>query len=91
MVTGNPPPVLTWAKNGVQIQRNGDVRYSEPMRGVLKIANTTAEDAGIYNCTASSTIGTDTVNFTLTILSKLICASTNALYINMYVVRACVK
>ena len=69
MVMGNPLPVLTWKKNGVQIQRNGNVRYSEPMLGVLKIANTTAEDAGVYECAASSTIGTDTVNFTLTILS----------------------
>ena len=91
VVTGNPLPVLTWRINGTIINSNVNERYSVPMLGTLKIANTTAKDAGVYECTASSSKGTDAVNFTLTVLSKSICASTNTLYININVVRACIK
>ena len=90
-VTGDGVNVR-WRGNGeANLIDGSDERYSAPMLGLLRIPNTTMDDAGIYECRANNAHGGHSVNITLTVLSKFmdvtICFFTNAQCIYM---RACV-
>ena len=70
--SADPSPKVVWRRNGSIIGDNETVKYSIPHKGLLKIANATEEDAGIYRCTATNNRGSDDFDITLTILSKLV-------------------
>ena len=70
--TGQPIPEVIWRRNGSVIRNKETVKYSIPDKGLLKVVNTTEEDAGIYKCTATNNRGSDERDITLTVLSKLL-------------------
>ena len=70
--TGQPIPEVIWRRNGSVIRNKETMKYSIPDKGLLKVVNTTEEDAGIYKCTATNNRGSDERVITLTVLSKLL-------------------
>lgn len=80
-VSGHPKPSVIWRRNGLVIEDEETMKYSEPVVGLLRINNTTKEDTGIYTCIASNSKGKDELNVTLTVLSKCIYFTTyNSFY-----------
>ncbi|XP_027579260.2 hemicentin-1 [Pipra filicauda] len=55
--TGNPQPVITWQKEGINIITSGN-SYTVLPSGSLQIARTAVEDAGTYMCIAQNPAGT---------------------------------
>ncbi|KAJ7987256.1 hypothetical protein DPEC_G00336850 [Dallia pectoralis] len=51
---GNPPPVVTWAKDGTPVGREG---RAELRSGTLSFEAVSTEDEGDYRCIASNTEG----------------------------------
>ncbi|NP_001165523.1 Fibroblast growth factor receptor-like 1 precursor [Strongylocentrotus purpuratus] len=64
-VTGNPPPLIMWTKDGVTIH-SGWERFRVRSEG-LKVNDVVIEDSGSYICRATNGFGSVSVNFTLTI------------------------
>ncbi|XP_041074069.1 ADAMTS-like protein 3 isoform X2 [Polyodon spathula] len=56
--TGVPEPKLTWTKNGMQLQFSKRVAWDST--GRLQISSPAAEDAGLYGCTVTNDLGSDT-------------------------------
>lgn len=54
---GNPPPIISWQKDGFHIIAGGD--YSIERDGTLRIRESKLEHAGKYMCTAKNTAGSD--------------------------------
>lgn len=65
-VAGQPPPIVTWYKDGELVPIKGRVSQTTPIRGhagdmlrsMLVIWNSLAEDIGIYQCVATNEAGT---------------------------------
>ncbi|XP_072420890.1 ADAMTS-like protein 3 isoform X1 [Chiloscyllium punctatum] len=55
---GVPEPEVTWTKDGVPVKFNKRMLLLDSAR--LQIQNVTSQDAGLYGCTVSSELGTDT-------------------------------
>lgn len=66
---GEPPPLVTWQRNGVRVETG--LRYVVD-ESVLKIIDTRSSDSGIYVCVATNEAGTDQQAFTLEVLSKIV-------------------
>ncbi|KHN71012.1 Hemicentin-2 [Toxocara canis] len=62
---GEPPPVVTWQRNGVRVETG--VRYIAE-ETVLKVIETRSSDSGIYVCVATNEAGTAQQAFTLEVL-----------------------
>lgn len=67
-VTGNPPPLIMWTKDGVTIH-SGWERFRVRSEG-LKVNDVVIEDSGSYICRATNGFGSVSVNFTLTITGE---------------------
>ncbi|VDN06567.1 unnamed protein product [Thelazia callipaeda] len=69
-VTGNPEPQITWMRDGVLIStnRHQKLEFSEDGWCSLTIFNCTAEDTGLYLCTACNVVGSKSSQCMLTIV-----------------------
>ncbi|XP_072422598.1 neural cell adhesion molecule L1-like [Chiloscyllium punctatum] len=63
---GAPTPTVLWTKEGVEAVLH-DHRYFLNTSGTLRIDATRKADAGIFTCTASNRVGTDSIAATLTV------------------------
>lgn len=66
---GSPPPSITWHKDGQLLSDSGHQRLLSS--GSLQITFVQQSDAGRYTCTAANPAGTDSLDMTLTVQSKL--------------------
>ncbi|XP_023807204.1 peroxidasin homolog isoform X2 [Oryzias latipes] len=62
---GQPPPVLTWIKDGVQVTESGKFHISP--EGFLEVRDAGTADAGRYECTARNPIGYQVAGMVLTV------------------------
>ncbi|XP_028028262.1 hemicentin-1-like [Bombyx mandarina] len=62
-VTGFPPPVVVWTRNGLPVVYSKNVHLNESQ--ALIIENATDHEAGSYICNATSALGSTHRNFTL--------------------------
>ncbi|XP_032403038.1 peroxidasin homolog isoform X2 [Xiphophorus hellerii] len=62
---GQPRPVLTWNKDGVQITESGKFHISE--EGYLEVKDVGTADAGRYECVARNPIGYQAARMVLTV------------------------
>ncbi|KAI5614770.1 hemicentin-1 isoform X1 [Silurus asotus] len=66
-VTGTPPPVITWFKDGVPVVASSNVQILQ--RGkTLRLLQAAAADAGSYSCKAINVAGSTEKDFHLDIL-----------------------
>ncbi|XP_021712907.1 uncharacterized protein LOC5567074 [Aedes aegypti] len=66
-VSGNPPPKITWFKNGREIKNSYIVHYNYP---ILRINTIDPEDEGLYQCIAKNEAGEASVSMYLSIRDK---------------------
>ncbi|KAM9212162.1 hemicentin-1 [Dugong dugon] len=64
---GNPPPVLTWLKDGVPVKANGNIRI-EAGGKKLEIINALEVDRGQYVCVATSVAGEKEIKYEVDVL-----------------------
>ncbi|XP_052744510.1 hemicentin-1 [Bicyclus anynana] len=64
-VTGIPPPIVTWTRDGSHIAYSKNV-YIDDDEGLV-IENATKFESGMYSCNASNALGVVLKNFTVTI------------------------
>uniref|UniRef100_A0A915JMG8 Ig-like domain-containing protein n=1 Tax=Romanomermis culicivorax TaxID=13658 RepID=A0A915JMG8_ROMCU len=69
-VTGNPPPTVTWTKDGRPV--NEDRLHVDTRHGVcsLEIYNVRLDDAGRYSCTAENKLGIAETSCVLSVQNK---------------------
>ncbi|XP_053542916.1 hemicentin-1 isoform X1 [Ictalurus punctatus] len=66
-VTGTPPPVITWFKDGVPVVASSNVQILQ--RGkMLRLLKAATADAGRYNCKAINVAGSTEKDFHLDVL-----------------------
>ena len=70
-VSGNPFPDVIWRREENALQETMKYRVLGP--GLLEIRNVTEEDGGMYECFATSSLGSDSLNIMLNVLSKSLC------------------
>ncbi len=54
---GDPPPTLSWWRNGELVNVSGDPRVQVHENGSLTIENVMMEDVGVYQCVAENSQG----------------------------------
>ncbi|XP_004706727.1 hemicentin-1 [Echinops telfairi] len=64
---GNPPPVLTWLKDGVPVKANGNI-HIEAGGKKLEIMNALEVDRGQYVCVATSVAGEKEIKYEVDVL-----------------------
>ncbi|XP_024116962.1 peroxidasin isoform X3 [Oryzias melastigma] len=62
---GQPEPVLTWNKDGIQVTESGKFHISP--EGYLEVRDVGTADAGRYECTARNPIGYQAAGMVLTV------------------------
>ena len=67
--TGNPPPVLTWLKDGVPVKTSDNIR-TEAGGKKLEILSTLEADQGQYVCVATSVAGEKEIKYEVDVLGK---------------------
>ena len=85
-VTGNPPPQISWIRNGVLLTQSTKVLIqtaaldtsNNTLRSALTLSSVTDNDEGTYTCTGSNILPNGTVthssSFTLDVIGcKLSC------------------
>ncbi|TKR69840.1 hypothetical protein L596_021941 [Steinernema carpocapsae] len=72
-VTGIPDPQITWLKDNevINTTRKRQLKFDENGQCILTIASVTAEDTGIYMCTARNRSGVQSTECMLTIASTV--------------------
>lgn len=71
-VEGKPAPVITWYKNGVQLDATLQKRYEILAGGrQLRVKKAQLTDTGTYHCLAVNKAGEDSVDFELTVLGSI--------------------
>ena len=70
--TGEPPPEISWQKDGGDDFPAARERrmHVQPDQDVFFISSVKIEDMGVYSCTASNAAGTVVTNATVTVLGK---------------------
>lgn len=66
---GNPPPVLTWLKDGVPVKASDNIRI-EAGGKTLKILSALEVDRGQYICVATSVAGEREIKYEVDVLGK---------------------
>ncbi|KAL4218919.1 Hemicentin-1 [Mactra antiquata] len=67
-VEGKPSPVITWYKNGIQLDASKHPRYEILSTGrQLRVKNAQLSDTAIYQCSAENKAGTDSIDFNLNV------------------------
>ena len=69
-VSGDPPPEVTWTKDGVAVSEGDGRRLLESGR-VLELAAALVEDSGVYVCMAKNVAGFDRRQIHLQVLGTL--------------------
>lgn len=64
---GNPPPLLTWLKDGVPVEVSDKLRVSSGGKK-LEILNAAEADQGQYLCVATSIAGEQAIKYDVEIL-----------------------
>ncbi|NXU50379.1 HMCN1 protein, partial [Turnix velox] len=64
---GNPPPLLTWLKDGVPVKASDNLRIVAGGKK-LEILNTVEADQGLYLCVATSVAGEQEIKYEVEIL-----------------------
>lgn len=64
---GNPPPLLTWLKDGVPVKVSDNLRVGSGGKK-LEILNTAEADRGQYLCVATSVAGEQEIKYDVEIL-----------------------
>lgn len=65
--SGNPPPVISWTKNNIELRRSHDVDISA--NGTqLTMCPVEASDAGTYMCIVTNKVGGTNVSATLDVI-----------------------
>ena len=59
--TGNPPPTLSWTKDGSPLTNTHGIIFSGD-NDTLSIAKVNRSESGIYRCVARNSLGDDTSN-----------------------------
>ena len=59
--TGNPPPTLSWTKDGSPINNNQGIIFTGDNE-TLSIANINRSESGNYRCVTRNSLGDDTSN-----------------------------
>uniref|UniRef100_A0AAQ5Y2R0 Ig-like domain-containing protein n=1 Tax=Amphiprion ocellaris TaxID=80972 RepID=A0AAQ5Y2R0_AMPOC len=65
---GQPQPVLTWNKDGIQVTESGKFHISP--EGYLEVKDVGTADAGRYECVARNPIGYQVASMVLTVTGK---------------------
>lgn len=66
---GNPPPVLTWLKDGVPVKASDNIRI-EAGGKKLEILSALEVDRGQYICVATSVAGEREIKYEVDVLGK---------------------
>lgn len=66
---GNPPPVLTWLKDGVPIKTSGNIRTEDGGKK-LEILSALEVDRGQYVCVATNVAGEKEIKYEVDVLGK---------------------
>lgn len=67
--TGNPPPVLTWLKDGIPVKASDNIR-TEGGGKKLEIMSALEADRGQYVCVATSVAGEKEIKYKVDVLGK---------------------
>lgn len=58
-VLGNPPPVVSWTKNNIELKIGREMHSKYSYSYTLKITNMSEIDLGEYTCSAFNILGND--------------------------------
>ena len=69
-VHGQPPPVVTWRKDGIALTKSTSVFITETtnysvISSNMTLTNATLEDIGTYECNAENDLGESSENFSI--------------------------
>ncbi|XP_029995353.1 neural cell adhesion molecule L1-like protein isoform X2 [Sphaeramia orbicularis] len=67
-VSGKPPPVITWRKNG-EIFRDDPVRRKYVLDDTVELHNASPEDSAVYQCEASNQHGSILANVNIMVMN----------------------
>ena len=71
---GDPPPYLSWRKDGVELANGSRIQIYEErvtesgftfVKSILEICSTSVADIGQYSCSANNTLGFESADFEL--------------------------
>ncbi|XP_019373077.1 PREDICTED: ADAMTS-like protein 1 isoform X4 [Gavialis gangeticus] len=77
---GNPKPMISWAKNGVEVKYNNRILLQPD--DSLQILAPVEADVGFYTCNASNALGSDSVSIAVTLAGKPLIKASRAIVIN---------
>lgn len=67
--TGNPPPLLTWLKDGVPVKASDNI-HTEADGKKLEIMSALEVDRGQYVCVATNVAGEKEIKYEVDVLGK---------------------
>lgn len=76
---GLPLPTVTWLRDGVSLNSGGSINITERVfsttfvTSILDLCDTELNDTGLYECVTSNSLGMHSLQFDLTVQSKLWC------------------
>ena len=79
-MTGIPPPVITWSRDGQTLEADGSRVVI--VENSLVVADTLVSDSGVYHCSASSSAGLASSSLMVLVLSMLAPSLTDAVVLD---------
>ncbi|XP_019410420.1 PREDICTED: ADAMTS-like protein 1 isoform X3 [Crocodylus porosus] len=77
---GNPKPMISWAKNGVEVKYNNRILLQPD--DSLQILAPVEADVGFYTCNASNALGSDSVSIAVTLAGKPLIKASRTIVVN---------
>lgn len=72
-VRGRPTPTVTWRRNGQVIRDGEDYKLlGDANNSLIILKNNKTTDSGVFQCTATNQLGSNSANSAITFLSKFI-------------------